>query len=82
MMIVVPSFAEGDQRDQKIVATVIFGGITSPAETMRQRIDQECSVVDEDCADKEAPYRHLSCGSIHTRSDNPQQSSESQHEDG
>lgn len=82
MVVVVPSFTERDQGDQKIVATVIFGMETSSPEYVRQRVDYKCSVIDEDRTYQEAPHQHLSGGSVHSGIDDPQQSSQRQHEEG
>ncbi len=61
-MIVVPSFAERDQRHKKIVATIIAGGEAAFAENVRQRIDSEGAVIEHDGADEECPDKHLPTG--------------------
>src|SRR5215470_17067982 len=80
MMIVVPSFPERDQSDQKIVAAAIFCGESPPPENMRQRVNDKCSVIDEHRTDQEAPDQHLNGRGIQGGSDHLKHSSESQHE--
>ena len=39
-MVVVPAFAEGDRREQPVVATVVAGGVAPASPAVRQRIDR------------------------------------------
>src|SRR6266700_133508 len=56
MMIVVPTLAHREQSQQPIVARVVSGDVPLAAANMRERIDAECGVIDEDGAPEEADH--------------------------
>ena len=58
-MVVVPAFAERDQRQPQIVAAVVAGLEPALAEPVRQRIDGDSGVEEDDGRYKEAPDQHL-----------------------
>ena len=58
-MIVVPSFAERDQRDKQIVAAIVVGGEAAFPENVRERINREGAVIEHDGANEECPDQHL-----------------------
>src|SRR5687768_10863153 len=62
VMIVVPALAEGDQGEPEIVPAVVIGRKTFPTPNMRQRIDEERPVQQENRADKKAPDENLRAG--------------------
>ena len=59
MMIVVPAFAERDEREQQAVATFIAGVEPALSENVRERIDEERSMKKDRRADEEAPHEQL-----------------------
>ena len=66
-MIVVPAFAERDQRDEQAVAAVICGAETAPSIHVRQRIYRKRAMIQQCCADKKSPHQHLKSGGIPVR---------------
>lgn len=63
MVIVMPAFAERDEREDETVATVVFRFITTLAEQMRQRIDARRGMeqnrgADEKSLDEQLPGSH------------------------
>jgi hypothetical protein len=54
MMVVVPAFAHGEQRQQPIIARIVAGQIPLPSHHMRERVDAESAVIDEDGAPEES----------------------------
>ena len=59
VMIVVPAFAERDQRENKAVAAVVLGFVTAFAEQVRQRIDAGRRVKQNRGADEKSPDEQL-----------------------
>jgi hypothetical protein len=55
VVIVVPAFAEGDQREQPVVFAGVGGGKAALAEDVRKRIDGECAMPQENGAEEKAP---------------------------
>ena len=55
MVIVVPAFAECEQREQGVIAAVVASDKTPAASAMRQRIDGDGDVEQNDSRDEEAP---------------------------
>jgi len=55
VMIVVPAFAEGDEREQPVVLAGVVCRETAVAENVRKRIDGERAVPEEDGAQEKAP---------------------------
>ena len=53
-MIVMPAFAQGQQCEEPIVATGIFGLVASASPYMRERIDGKCAVEEKNRTEKEA----------------------------
>src|SRR5580700_3879651 len=62
VMVVVPAFAEGDEREDQAVAAVVPGLVTSFAEQVRKGIDAGRGVKQRRGADKEAPDEQLPRG--------------------
>jgi hypothetical protein len=59
VVVVVPPFAEGDDREEEAVLAVVARLEASLTEYMREGVDAECSVIEERCADAESPREHL-----------------------
>ena len=59
VMIVVPSFAEGDQRDEQVVTAVVLGVKAALPKNVRQGIYRESAVIQHHRADEESPDEHL-----------------------
>ncbi len=59
MVVVMPSLAERNEREHKTVLAIISGLESSLAYDVRHRVDAESSVIEECCADAEAPCEHL-----------------------
>ena len=55
MMVVVPSFAHGEQCDEPVVAAVIIGLVVRISEQMRERVDRPGDVPDSDGPDENPP---------------------------
>jgi hypothetical protein len=55
VVVVVPTLAEGDQREQPAILAGVFGRETALAEKVRERIDGEGSVPEQYGAKEEAP---------------------------
>src|SRR5258708_29389435 len=55
VMIVVPAFAEGDQGEQPVVLAGVGGPETGSSENVRERIDGEGAVPEEDGAEEKTP---------------------------
>jgi len=53
-MIVVPSLAESDHRDEEIISTIIIGGITTFSKDMGQGIYREGPMVEQHRADEKS----------------------------
>lgn len=67
-MIVVPSFAERDQRNKPIVPAVIVCGEAAFTKNVCERIDGEGAVIKNDSADEESPDQHLEARGSQARS--------------
>lgn len=61
-MIVVPAFAEGEERQPKIIAALVAGVVAFAAEEMRQRIDARGGVKQHSGAQNESPNEELHAG--------------------
>lgn len=59
MVIVVPSLSKGDEREDKAVLAVVSRLESGLSDDVGKRVDAECSMVQERCADAEAPGEHL-----------------------
>jgi len=59
VVIVVPTFAEGDQGKQEVVAAVVAGAVGSAAPEVGERVDAEGAVIKERGGDGEADHQHL-----------------------
>lgn len=59
MVVVVPTFAEGEQSDPETVATLVIVVESLVADDMSHRIDTKGDVVDENGAEEESPHDHL-----------------------
>ena len=59
VMVVVPSLSKGDEREDEAVLAVVAGLETGLSKDVSERVDAEGSVVEESCADAEAPGEHL-----------------------
>ena len=59
MVIVVPAFAQSDDRQQKAVAAVIIGLVATLPKNVGQGVDESCAVEKNRCADKEPPDDQL-----------------------
>ena len=55
MMVVVPTFAEGQQCDQPVITAIIIGGKVAFAEQVTDRIHHERHMIDQNRAEEEAP---------------------------
>src|SRR3970040_1292029 len=58
MVVVVPSFAEGQQRDEGVVGRKVARGITARAQAMAEVVDGGAGVDDEHAAEAEADGEH------------------------
>ena len=70
MVVVVPTFPEGDQRERERVAGIIAGFEATGAHHVGEGIDEERAVEEHEGADEEAPDEQLRPGSAKPRSDN------------
>jgi len=59
MMIVVPAFAERDEREDQAVAAVVIGLITAFADEMRERVDARGRMKQNRGADEKTPDQKL-----------------------
>ena len=59
VVVVVPALAEGDQRQEGVVAAVVAGGEAARAPEMRQRIDGDRGMEQHDRRHEEAPHQQL-----------------------
>ena len=59
VVVVVPAFAKRDQRQEKVVARIIFRLKIATSPNMRKRVDGVCAVVAQHSGDKEAPNQSL-----------------------
>ena len=59
VVIIVPTFAEGNEREQETVAAFVLGIVPAAAEGVGEGIDAKCAVEQEDGADEESPDEHL-----------------------
>lgn len=59
MVIVVPALSKGDEREDEAVLAVVSRFEPSFPDDVGKRVDAECPVVEERCADTEAPGEHL-----------------------
>src|SRR6185295_11192299 len=66
-MIVVPSFAQRDQRHKPVVAAVVVSCETAFAKNVRQRIYSKGAVIKDHGADEESPNQHLESGGTQSR---------------
>ena len=62
MMVVVPAFAQGDQREPEVVAALVAGVVTLGAEQMRQGIDARRGMKQHGGAKDETPNEELQSG--------------------
>src|ERR1700741_2409773 len=58
VMVVVPTFAESDEREEPIVFAGVGGREAALAEDVRERIDGEGTMPEENGAQEEAPEKH------------------------
>jgi hypothetical protein len=59
VMVVVPSLSKCNQRKYEAVLAVVAGFETSLTDDMSERVDAECSVIEQSGADTEPPREHL-----------------------
>src|ERR1051325_4997097 len=59
VVVVVPSLAEGDERENQAVLAVVRGGVAPPAKLMGQRIDEAAAVEQHHRTDEKAPPQPL-----------------------
>ena len=59
VVVVVPTFAEGDEGEDERITGIIGRLETAFAEGVRHAVDEECAVKEEDCRDEESPYENL-----------------------
>src|SRR6266699_5751136 len=59
MMIVVPAFAEGEQREEPVVAAGVGGLVAARAKEVRERIDGESVMPQKHRAQAEAPHKQV-----------------------
>ena len=55
MMVVMPAFAQSDQRDKPIIATVVRGIVIAIAKQVRERVHGPGHVPDYNSTNKDAP---------------------------
>ena len=58
-MIIVPAFAQREQREPEIVPAVVLRRETLRADDMRERVDEKRRVQQHNRADEKAPDKHL-----------------------
>ena len=59
MVVVVPSLSKGDEGEDEAVLAVVARLESSLADDVREGIDAERAVIQQRCADAEAPCEHL-----------------------
>lgn len=79
MVVVVPTFAQCDQRQPEIVAAVVAGLVALGAEHVGERVDSAGAVRQGDGRDKESPDQHLGAVRAQTGSVGVQRDAEAVH---
>jgi hypothetical protein len=59
VVIVVPPFAQGNERQEPVITAVIGGWESSLSDQVCEGVNAERAVVEKHGADEEAPYEHL-----------------------
>lgn len=75
----VPALAEGEQREQPVVAAGVAGAVAPAAEHVRERVDRVGGVVTGDRRDEKAPDEHLPAGGAELRLGALEQCAEAEH---
>ena len=82
VVVVVPTFTKGDDRQEEVVPGIILGLEIPPAPDMGKRVDRVRAVVTQDGGDKEAPNQSLASSQAKIGKESRSQIPGSQHEEG
>ena len=82
VVVVVPTFTKGDDRQEEVVPGIILGLEIPTAPDMGKRVDRVRAVVTQDGGDKEAPNQSLASSQAKIGKESRSQIPGSQHEEG